>query len=182
MEPISVEDARLHLRATESVEDAYIADLITAARQTVERRCSRSFYDRTLELVLDRFPSCDEIRLLFGPVSSVPSITYLDADGVSQTFAAASYVLDSTSVHPRVVLADGESWPETQAHPNAVTIRYVAGYGTDSVDIPADLRHAVRFLVGHWYANREAVVVGTISSQVAETLESLIYPLLIMEV
>lgn len=37
-----------------------------------------------------------------------------------------------------------------------------------------DLRLAVLFLIGHWYANRESVVIGTITSEVPLTFDALI--------
>jgi uncharacterized phiE125 gp8 family phage protein len=46
--------------------------------------------------------------------------------------------------------------------PGAVRIDYVAGYATAGA-IPADLRAAVKLLVGHLYENREASAPGTLN-------------------
>jgi Phage gp6-like head-tail connector protein len=41
---------------------------------------------------------------------------------------------------------------------------------------PASLDHAVLLLVGHWYANREAVITGTIASTVPMAFDALVAP------
>lgn len=58
---------------------------------------------------------------------------------------------------------------------------YQAGYTVNPLDAdvwpaPADIQQAVKFLVGHWFENRESVVVGTITSDVKQTVELLLAP------
>ena len=45
----------------------------------------------------------------------------------------------------------------------------------DQMGLTPDVEQAVLLLVGHWYANREAVVVGTISSVVPLAVERLLW-------
>jgi hypothetical protein len=40
--------------------------------------------------------------------------------------------------------------------------------------VPAELRQAVALLVGHWYQNREAVITGTIATEVDLAYRSLV--------
>jgi len=42
----------------------------------------------------------------------------------------------------------------------AVEIDYTAGYGSAATDVPAGLRQAMLSLVGHWFENREAVLMA----------------------
>jgi len=42
------------------------------------------------------------------------------------------------------------------------------------MSLTADVEQAVRLLVGHWYANREGVVVGEVSSQLQLGVERLL--------
>jgi hypothetical protein len=35
---------------------------------------------------------------------------------------------------------------------------------------------AMLLMIGHWYANREAIIVGTISSELFLTVEALLFP------
>lgn len=45
----------------------------------------------------------------------------------------------------------------------------------DEMGLTPDVEQAVLLLVGHWYANREAVVVGTISSAVPLAVDRLLW-------
>lgn len=38
---------------------------------------------------------------------------------------------------------------------SAESVQYVAGYGDAATDVPADIRHCLKQLAGHWYENRE---------------------------
>ena len=64
-------------------------------------------------------------------------------------------------------------WPATYAASDAVRITATAGYANIQA-VPEVAKHAIRLLVGHWYENREAVVTGTISSDVGLTVEALL--------
>lgn len=60
-------------------------------------------------------------------------------------------------------------------------VTYDAGYTVDPSDAdvwdaPADVKQAVKHLVGNWFENREAVVIGTITSDVKLTVEMLLAP------
>jgi uncharacterized phiE125 gp8 family phage protein len=55
------------------------------------------------------------------------------------------------------------TWPSTRGAENDVVITYWAGYGEDVRSVPAPARHALLMLVGSWYANREAVVQGSLN-------------------
>lgn len=47
--------------------------------------------------------------------------------------------------------------------------------GPEQMGFTPDVEQAVLLLVGHWYANREAVVVGTISSAVPLAVDRLLW-------
>jgi hypothetical protein len=47
-------------------------------------------------------------------------------------------------------------------------------YDPDVWDAPEDIQQAVRMLVAHWYLNREAVVVGTISQDIRLGVEAIL--------
>ena len=53
----------------------------------------------------------------------------------------------------------------------AATVTYRCGYEV----LPLPLRQAMLLLIGHWYTNREAVVVGAFASvEVAQTVNSIL--------
>ena len=164
VEPVTLEEAKLHCRVDGTEEDAFITGLIVAARQTCEQWCGRAFLAQTWDLYLRAFPaSC--VYLPHPPVASVTEITYLDAAGDQQTLDPAAYVLDDVSDPGRVVPAYGETWPATRDFLNSVRIRYVAGVASaDEVD--GRVKQAIRMIVAHWYQNRETVLSGTISKEI----------------
>jgi uncharacterized phiE125 gp8 family phage protein len=75
---------------------------------------------QTWELVLDAFT--DAILIPRGPVQSITSITYYDADEVLQTLATDQYVLDNVAdpawiVRPTDVTYPGRGRCEQRHHP-----------------------------------------------------------------
>lgn len=47
--------------------------------------------------------------------------------------------------------------------------------GPEQMLLTKDVEHAILLLVGHWYANREAVVIGTIASDVPLAVDRLLW-------
>jgi uncharacterized phiE125 gp8 family phage protein len=176
-EPVSLVEAKLHLRVDISDDDAYITGLITAARIYFEATARRALISQTWRLSLDAWPCSDEIALPRPPLQSVTSIIYKDDVGAQTTLASASYIVDTDSEPGRVVLAYGESWPSGVLYPaNPIQITYVAGYGDEGSDVPEQVRQAIKLLVSHWYENREPVVAsGAVPKAIPLGVDSLIW-------
>ena len=153
-EPVTLADAKAHLRVDGTDEDAYITGLIGVARVAAEERLERTLVSTTWRLTLDGFP--DAIKLTMPPIVSVQSLTYWDATGVQQTLAPADYVLDAVSEPGYLVPAPGKAWPSTQSgRVNTVTVDYTAGYGATAADVPPPIRHWILLAIGDLYAQRE---------------------------
>ncbi|MCG3168189.1 MAG: hypothetical protein POELPBGB_03989 [Bacteroidia bacterium] len=153
-------EAKTHCRVDISDDDALIDRLITAARRRVEHDSLHALLTQTWELVLGGFPDADRIELPYPPLQSITSVTYVDSAGASTTWSSSNYHADTDSTPGRLVAAYGVSWPTFTPRPySAVRVRYVAGW-TAADSVPAELRQAVLLLVGHWYEQREAVLVG----------------------
>lgn len=157
VEPISQDEAKLHLRVDHSADDDLIDILIQAARETVEAHTNRSLITQTRVIKLDNFPF-GVLKLTHGPVQSLTSIDYTDSDEANQTLDSDEYWKDLDSNIPRIKAKT--SWPATFDKPNAVTITYVAGYGDAGTDVPAKLRQAMLLIIGHLYENRQQVIVS----------------------
>lgn len=165
-EPVTLAEAKTHLRVDNDDENSLITILIQAAMELVEQRTGRSLITQTRVAKLDYFPCGDTILLPNGPVASVTSITYYDEDEVSQPLDSSLYWVDTSSDIARVVIK--ESWPSTYSMPNAVTVTYVCGYGASSSYVPKPLKQAMYLILGHLYENRQQVIVGTGGISVAE--------------
>jgi uncharacterized phiE125 gp8 family phage protein len=164
-EPLSLAEAKSQIRVDQDFndDDAYIQILIGAAREFCESRKGYSFAEQTLEYSLPYFPGCDAIELPRAtPLQSIVSVKYTDSDNVEATWDAADYLTDTDSIPGRLVLKSGASYPSfTPQTGNAVRIRYIAGLeDSPAVPIPSRIKLAMGLLIGHWYENREATIVG----------------------
>ena len=161
VEPVTLDETKLHLRVDITDDDSLIGAKIETAREDVETITRRALITQTWDLYLDAFPSESQIELLMPPLQSVTHVKYTDPDGNESTLSSSSYVVDTYSTPGRIVLKDGESWPgDTLQVVNGVEVQFKAGYGDHASDVPRPIRDAVLLLVGHYYENREAVAVG----------------------
>lgn len=152
-EPVSLSEAKLHLRVDGSTEDALITRLIAAAREELEQQLDRSVAAQTLMLVLDEFPA-GAIRLPRGPVTSISFVKYINNVGTLTTLDSAAYVLDDNDPEPSVLPAYGLLWPVPRLQANAVQIQYAAGWAANVC--PSSLKQWVLLRVGSMFETREA--------------------------
>ena len=167
---VSVADAKAHLSIDAGVDefDLLIAALRDAAVDMVERYCGvRLAPCEGLVWQAERIPA----RLSLGvrPVTQVTDFAYLDSSGVSQSFDVANLRL-ATGAELRPV--PGEAWPGDVAA--GVTITFDAGF--DDETRPAALVHAVKMFLAHLFLNREAVVTGTIATDIPLGFQALCAP------
>lgn len=161
VEPVTLSEAKAHLRvdADFTADDAAISTLISAARIHVESVSARTLIRSRWQIKFDHFPSWD-IELPNPPIMSDPVVvTYVSQEyGQSSPFTDFRTDYDST---PPVIRPQWQGlWPVARGAENDVTIVYYAGYGEAANSVPVPARHCILMLVGHWYANREAVVQG----------------------
>jgi len=171
-EPVSLVEAKAHLRVDCTDDNDYITTLIKVARKYAELYQRRSYITQTLELRLDRFPRY-LLELPRPPSSAVASIKYTDSAGDEQTLDASLYTTDFNSYMPRIVPAFNQSWPTTRAVIDAVLIEYTAGYGAASA-VPETIKQAILLLVSHWYENREPVSLGQTPADIPKTVDALL--------
>ena len=160
-EPISVPEAREHLRITHTSEDPLVEAYITAARLYVEAYTKRQLVTATWLLKLDRFPP-REIVVPLPPLASVTSVTYIDENGDTQTWDSSLRQHDTNSEPGRIKPIESESFPSTQLDTyNAVTVTFVAGYG-DASAVPERFKHAIKLMTANWFEFREPVIDGRV--------------------
>jgi len=156
-EPITTAQVKTHLRVDVTEDDATIAAWIIAVRVHVERWLNRRLVSQTWDMTRDGFPvGSREILLPYGPVQSITSISYINTGGTTSTMDSSDYTLDTYSVVPRLYPAFGEIWPATRDIQNAVTIRYVAGFG-DAAAVPENIKIAMKMMIAAMYEYREAM-------------------------
>jgi len=149
-EPLMLEEAKEWLRidADQTGHDGLILGLITAARIEAESFLERALVTQTWDYFRDNFE--DEMEIPLPKLQSITSIKYIDSDGVQQTLSSSVYSVDTAAEPGLVRLAYGQSWPSVRGQANAVTIRFVAGYGTPE-DAPETIKLALKMMVANSY-------------------------------
>lgn len=147
VEPLTLADAKAHLRVDSNDEDALIGQLISAARARVEDYCNRFFASANFALVYDKMPSGED-ALTLPPigVSAITEIGYTDADGAVELFTAYTFNAERETVTP-----DAE-WPDGS------DLRIVVTAGPSAA--PPAIVTAIKLFLGDFYWHREAGIVG----------------------
>lgn len=169
--PVSLEEAKDHLRVDTSDEDANIGRLIKAAVAAIDGKTdyNRAIMPQTWEMQLDAFPS-DEVVIPLAPLIEVEEVSYIGTDNLSATFT--HFDVDRATVPARLFVATDYGWPTTNNRFNSATIRFVAGYDVEASppeQVPENVRQAILLMVGDMYEFRESAVTGTISAAIAMT-------------
>lgn len=171
-EPVTLEEAREHLRLDARDQDAMVTALITAARTVLEGETRRAFVTQEWRLLLDDWPGAT-VQLPLAPISAVSAVRLADADGEACTLDEAHYDLALAGDPPRVVAR--APWPAPQQRVYGIAIDFLAGYGAAS-DVPQPLKQAILMLVAHWFETREPVGFGAGSAEIPMTVAALIAP------
>lgn len=144
-EPVTLAEAKARLRITIDDEDSDLESLIREARALCEAGCQRAFVTQTFDMTLDEFPQgCGDrnaIAIPRPPLASVSWVKYYATDGTLATIDAADYYVSTASEPGRIAPVLGY-WPATLDRPDAVQIRFVAGFGAPA-DVPPEVKAAI---------------------------------------
>lgn len=157
-EPITLAEAKVHLRVSNTIEDTLITALITAARQWVEGYTWRPLMTQTIDVVFDTIID-KTIMINKAPIQSVTSVKYLDINGTEQTISNTLYTTDLLNSPCRIKL---DTIPNLKDTLNAFKIRVVCGY-TSSALIPQTYKSAMFLIIGHLYENKQQAQSQTLS-------------------
>ena len=152
-EPLSLEDVKAHLRITpgdDSEDTTVLMPLISAAREYCEGYTGRALASQTITA----YPETTTGRIYL-PRPPVTAITSVTAGG-----EPAEYVDNHNLGYITL----------TRSYPDDVVVVYTTGQAT----IPKTVRQAMLLLIGHWYLNREAVVIGEASYEVKTAVKALL--------
>ncbi len=156
LEPVSLADAKAHLRLDSDDDDQLLSAAIVAARVHVEALTRRLLIEQGWRVYLDQWPRKRIVRLTPAPLISVDAVTIYDANGDPIVVSEDDYEVDAVAVPGRLVLSGAAPVTVGKAV-NGIEIDVTAGYGPSSLEVPAPLRQAIMMLVAHWYEHRGVV-------------------------
>lgn len=164
--PVSLAEAKLHLRVTTSTEDDMITEMIKSARHYVEGEMGIKIMQVSAEGYMDSFPSGNFIEIPVYPVTGIDKIEYFAPDTEAYSvFSSGDWVLDSSRKYPRVYLKPDHDWPDTSDQVNSVKVTFNAGYPSAS-DVPENWKAAIKLVVSNLFENRGDEGHKTFSSQI----------------
>lgn len=161
VEPVSLAEAKAHLRVDDTNSDTEITFMIRAAREWVETYLDRSLVHTQWRATYDTFPW--EFELPRPPMASAGTatavtVTYTLETGSTATLDATTYRVDRDDTPGVIRTVYSGTWPGHLADANAVTVTWWGGYGADGTSVPQAVRSAMLMLISHFYETRGATV------------------------
>ncbi len=147
--PVSLAEAKLHLRVDHSDDDTLISALIEAACRQVGDMVGRSMVAETWSVSVAPFSG--DLVLPLNPVTGVTDMSYFDAAGVSQSLTITDFWLFADQFRAALRPKTGVSWPTLQDRDDALTVEFTVGSAIN----PA-LRAAILLFLTALYETRDA--------------------------
>lgn len=163
--PITLAEAKLHLRVDNTEEDSLVSALIEAATNFCENWTGRKFISQQLDVYFSSFSK--KLEIPFPPCISIDGVFYINQDGSEIELDESAYSARIMSQPAAIFSAPNTCWPETISNWNAVRVRFTAGYPSADQNSPADmasgvpaaLKAAIKLVIGDLYQNREGVAL-----------------------
>jgi len=175
IEPVTLDEAKAHIRQSGNADDALLTRIISAARSYVETETGRALITQTFEATFgewptvfnsdiesseygsivpsaQRVPAIEIVKLPFGSVSGIT------AAGEAWTDFTAIKTARGVRIKPTSTIPDGE-----------IVVTFTAGYGSTAALVPSDLSYAILMLVATLYDNPGIFALDT-SGMKAATL------------
>ena len=149
-EPITLSEAKAHLRVTHGDDDTYISALIKTARQSVEAQTGLGLIAQGWSVFLDDWPMNGVIELPLAPVLDIADIKVYGDDDTAALIDPSHYYEDKVSRPARVILRGSRSWVKPGRVANGIEILLTIGFAS----VPEPLREVLLQLVGLWYEKR----------------------------
>lgn len=158
--PVSLAEAKAHLRVDFTDDDTLISALVDAATAHIDGHTgilARALVTQTWRQDFCDWPGDRVLRLPLAPVASVESVKYFDAANVETTVSeSGNYALLEDARGPYIKFTSDFAAPALyDERDDRIRVTFVAGYG-DPSDVPAAIRAAVLLIVGDLYKNRDA--------------------------
>lgn len=150
---LDLSTVKAHLRVEHDLDDPIIADYTAAA---IDRTLAEVGLSGVLELPQVTETTLREFALLY-PCEAVTAVKKRDAAGAWETLATDQWTLSGNADTRHVV-----TLAEAHLEGSDYRVEWKAGLSP----LPAWFKVACLFLIGHYYENRSAVVIGATPAEV----------------
>jgi uncharacterized phiE125 gp8 family phage protein len=176
VEPVTLAEAKAHLRVDSTAEDTLVASLIITSRLHVEAAVGLALITQSWSYFLDGWPPGPALKLPLRPVQTIDAVRLYDESAVVTTVPPETYLLDGSNAPARLVRQGATVWPAPGRVANGIEIAFTAGYGDTAADVPAPVRQAILLLLAHWYEHRTPFEVGAAAQPVPGMVSELLGP------
>jgi uncharacterized phiE125 gp8 family phage protein len=176
VEPVTLAEAKAHLRVDGSDEDMLISSLILTSRLHIEAALGLALITQSWSYFLDAWPRGTALKLPLRPVQSVAAVQLYAPNDAVTVVDPATYLLDGKNDPSRLVRRGPWVWPTPVRAANGIEIAFTAGFGDTAADVPASIRQAVLLLVAHWYEHREPIEIGAATVTIPHGVSDLLQP------
>jgi uncharacterized phiE125 gp8 family phage protein len=174
---VDLADAKLHLRLLEDDFDSEVRAAISAASVHLDVD-GDGFGGLGFPIVAQQWSSkasgftSKVLRLPFARIIEVTEIRFTAPSGTSAVVPSTDYLLTRCGRASVIKLLPGKSWPAVMEKPDAVDVRFAAGF-SDVDSVPGDITQAAKQLIGFYFHNRGAEAGGTVGEEVARCVDRL---------
>jgi uncharacterized phiE125 gp8 family phage protein len=177
VEPVTLAEAKEHLRVDISTDDALISAIVKASREFCEEYLDRSLVYTQWTMRMDAIPW--EIELPRPPVAQAGTttatvVTYTLETQATATLDTSTYRVDRTATPGVIRTVYAGTWPSHLFDENSVSVTWWGGYGADGTAVPAAVRSAMLMMIGSLYEHRSAVLAGSISKEIEFGVKALL--------
>lgn len=176
IEPVTLAEAKAHLRVDSAAEDTLITALITTSRLQIEAALSIALLSQTWSYFIDRLPRDGVIALPLRPVRSLDAVRRHQDDGGFAVLPPSGFTLDGLSMPPRIVARETTAFATAPRLANAYEFSVTVGFGATAADVPAPIREAVLQLTAHWFEHRDPSEIGTEAARIPAAVSQLLAP------
>lgn len=162
--PITIDEAKSHLRVVGTFDDSDIGAIIAAATGTVENYTWRPLMEQTWKLYLDSSEVIEEIIINKAPLISIDLIQYYDVNNQLQTLSTNDYYTDIVGDPARVKIT---TMPQVYDRFNAMVITFKCGYAALSTEVTADsVSHATDTITkaNHGLINGQMLIITQVQN------------------
>jgi uncharacterized phiE125 gp8 family phage protein len=165
--PVTLDEVKAHCRIDTDSEDAILTLYLNAAVSRLDglsgilgRALMLQTWDVAIPYGLIPW-SDDRLTLWLAPAAELVSVKYFDGSNAEITATLSDYDFVAGDWWAYVAPRDGLVWPTVYDRPDALTIRYAAGYA-DAAAVPFEIKAAILIMVSDMYEHRETVAAGGI--------------------